>query len=143
MTRILLIGAVILAAAVSPAGAAGDPAAGEGVFKKCAACHAIGEGAQNRIGPQLNDLLGRVAGSAEGFAYSQGLVDAGKGGLVWTPETLGPWLHRPKDVVPATRMTFAGLANQADIDNVIAYLGTFSPGYVPAAPMDSPSSAAQ
>lgn len=139
MNKTLLVGALMLAAAAGPAYAAGDPVAGETVFKKCIVCHAIGDGATNRVGPELNAVLGRVAGTAEGFKYSQALIDAGVGGLTWTPETLAPWLHKPQDLVPGTKMPFAGLANQADIDNVIAYLATFSPDYVPAAPTDAAS----
>jgi cytochrome c len=84
-------------------------------------------------------VLGRAAGSVEGFNYSQGLIDAGAGGLIWTADTLVPWLHKPRDVVPGTKMSFAGLANPADIDNIIAYLATFSPDYVPATPSSDPS----
>ena len=109
------------------------------MFKKCAACHSIGEGAKNKVGPELNAVLGRVAGSVEGFKYSQGLIDVGAGGLIWTPETLVPWLHKPRDVVPGTKMSFAGLANPAEIYNVIAYLATFSPDYFSAAPSSDPS----
>jgi cytochrome c len=139
MTKALVVGAIMLAAAAGPAWAAGDPEAGATIFKRCMACHSVGEGAKNKVGPELNDVFGRVAGSIEGFNYSQGLIDAGAAGLVWTPETIVPWLHKPKDVVPTTRMSFAGLADQADIDNVIAYLLTFSPNYVPAAPSSAPA----
>jgi cytochrome c len=139
MNRTLLMGALMATAVVQPAFAAGDPVAGEAVFKKCVVCHSIGEGATNRVGPELNAVLGRVAGTAEGYKYSQGLIDLGAGGMVWTPETLVPWLHKPRDVVPTTKMSFAGLAEQADIDNVIAYLATFSPDYVPAAPSSEAS----
>ena len=133
----------LVALLAGPASAAGDPVAGEAVFKKCVACHAVGEGAKNKVGPALNDVVGRTAGTAEKFKYSAALIDAGTAGLIWTPETLAPWLHKPKEVVPTTKMTFAGLANQADIDNVIAYLLTFSPNYVPApqAPSAEASSA--
>jgi cytochrome c len=134
MKSVLVAGVLMLACAAAPVLAAGDPAAGEAVFRKCATCHAVGEGATNRIGPELNDVFGRTAGSLEGYNYSQALADAGAAGLVWTAETLGPWLHKPRDVVPRTKMTFAGIAEQADIDNVIAYLQTFSPNYVPPAP---------
>lgn len=149
MIRTLALGAALLAAAAGSAVAAGDAVAGAATFKKCAACHSVGPDARNKIGPILNDVVGRVAGTEAGFSYSQAMVNAGVGGLVWTPETLGPWLHKPKDVVPGTKMTFAGLAEQADIDNVIAYLLTLSPSYVPpaepspAAPDVSSSSAAQ
>ena len=140
MYKTLLVGALMFAAVAQPAVAAGDPVAGLAVFKKCAACHSIGEGAKNKVGPELNAVLGRAAGSVEGFKYSQGLIDAGVGGLIWTPATLVPWLHKPRDVVPGTKMSFAGLANPGDIDNLIAYLATFSPDYVPAAPSSVPSS---
>jgi cytochrome c len=82
-------------------------------------------------------VVGRTAGTAEKFKFSKALIDAGTAGLIWTPETLVPWLHKPKEVVPTTKMTFAGLPEQADIDNVIAYLLTFSPNYVPAPPAPS------
>jgi cytochrome c2 len=137
MNKTLLVGALMLSAAAQPSFAAGNPVAGEAVFKKCVACHAIGEGAGNRIGPELNAVLGRPAASVEGFNYSKALVDAAAGGLIWTPETLVPWLQKPKDFLPGTKMTFAGLANPADIDNIIAYLATFSPDYVPAPPPPS------
>ncbi|MEQ1899172.1 MAG: cytochrome c family protein [Devosia sp.] len=134
MNKTLLFGALMLSVVIRPAFAAGDPLAGETVFKKCAACHAVGEGAKNKVGPELNELMGRVAGTALDYNYSQAMIDAGAAGLIWTPESLVPWLHKPKEAVAGTKMTFAGLGEQADIDNVIAYLLTFSPDYVPSAP---------
>lgn len=131
--------AVLLAAGSAPAQ---DLEAGKTEFKKCMACHAAGEGATNRVGPVLNDVFGRVAGTHEGFKYSKAMVDAGAGGLVWTAETIGHFLHKPKDFVPGTKMTFAGIADQAAIDNLLAYLVTFSPNYVPASPADGASSEA-
>ncbi len=106
--------------------AQGDVALGETVFKKCMACHAVGEGAKNKVGPELNGVVGRTAGSID-FSYSQAMKDAGAGGLVWTPETLAQFLAKPKDFVKGTKMTFAGLAKPEDAVNVIAYLATFSP----------------
>jgi len=132
--KVLAASALILAVLVAPALAEGDATAGATVFKKCAACHAVGEGAKNKVGPQLNDLLGRTAGTAPDYKYSKAMIDAGANGLVWTPETLVPYLRKPKDVVPGTKMSFAGLPNEQDEINVIAYLATFSPNYVPAAP---------
>jgi len=105
----------------------GDAALGETVFKKCMSCHAVGEGATNKVGPVLNGLVGRTAGTFEGYNYSQAMKDAGAGGLVWTPENLAKFLTKPKDLVPGTKMSFAGLAKPADVMNVIAYLATFSP----------------
>jgi len=133
-----LAASALLFALVTPvlaeeAAITGDATAGATVFKKCAACHAIGEGAKNKVGPQLNDLLGRTAGTAPDYKYSKAMMEAGANGLVWTPETLVPYLHKPKDVVPGTKMAFPGLPNEEDEKNLIAYLATFSPNYVPAA----------
>ena len=66
------------------ANAEGDAVKGEKVFKKCKACHAVGEGAKNKIGPMLNDLIGRKAGTVEGFKYSPAMKEAGEKGLMWT-----------------------------------------------------------
>ncbi|MFD1696224.1 c-type cytochrome [Roseibium aestuarii] len=118
---------------------AGDPAAGEKVFKKCAACHAVGEGAKNKVGPELNELIGRTAGTLPDFKYSKAMIKAGGDGLVWTPETLATYLAKPKDMVPGTKMAFAGLKSDADLDNVIAYLAGFS---AQAAPAPAPAPAA-
>ena len=125
MIKALAFGAVVLAISAGSAYAAGDAAAGEAVFKKCSTCHAVGPGAANKVGPELNGVVGRTAGTVADFKYSDALIEAGKGGLVWTPEKLDAWLKKPKDVVAGTKMTFAGLADQADVDNVIAYLQTF------------------
>ncbi len=128
----IAVAAVILG--LSPALAAGDPVAGETVFKKCASCHAVGEGAKNKVGPVLNGVFGRTAGTAPDFKYSKAMIDAGAGGLVWTPETLHEFLIKPRDFVKGTKMSFPGLPKPEDEDNVIAYLMTFSPDFVPAAP---------
>ena len=126
------IAVAALVVSVSGALAAGDPAAGEIVFKKCAACHAVGEGAKNKVGPELNAVLGRTAGTLEGYSYSQAMKDAGAGGVVWTPETLAEYLPKPRDFVKGTKMSFPGLPNPDDLTNVIAYLATFSPDFKPA-----------
>jgi cytochrome c len=104
----------------------GDAAKGEAVFKKCAACHAVGDGARNKVGPQLNDVFGRVAGGLAGFNYSPAMVQAGQGGLIWDEATLDQYLHTPKDMIPKTRMVFAGLAKEDERANLIAYLRGFS-----------------
>jgi cytochrome c len=114
--------------------AQGDVALGEQVFKKCTVCHAVGDGAKNKVGPQLNGVLGRTAGTLEGFNYSQAMKDAGAGGLVWTPETVGEFLTKPKDFVKGTKMTFMGLTKPEDVANVVAYLATFSPDFKPPPP---------
>ena len=120
--------AISIAAFSAPAFAQdGDVAAGETVFKKCAACHAVGEGAKNKVGPMMNGLIGRTAGTAEGFKYSPAMIAAGEGGLVWNAETIASYLKDPKGFVPKNKMAFAGLKKDDEIANVIAYLATFSP----------------
>ena len=98
---------------------------GEKVFKKCRSCHEVGIFAKTKIGPPLNDLIGRVAGSHEGVKYSKAMVAAGEGGLVWTEKALDQYLTRPRDIVPKTNMTFRGLKKSKDRADVIAYLKTF------------------
>ncbi len=103
----------------------GDAAKGERVFRKCKACHAVGEGAQARVGPALNGLLGRAAASEEGYSYSDALQQAAADGLVWTPETLVAFLEKPKAFLDGTKMSFAGLRKEKDRADIIAYLATF------------------
>lgn len=128
MSRFLSTGLAIGAAALvlSTSALAGDAEAGATVFRKCQACHAVGEDAKNKVGPILNDLLGRPAGSIEGFRYSPAMIKAGEEGLVWNEETLSAFLANPKATVKGTKMGFAGLKEADDIANVTAYLATFS-----------------
>ena len=115
-------------AEAAPAAAAPDPALvadGENVFKKCKACHQVGEGAKNKVGPELNGIFGRVAGSVDGFKYSKSMIAAGDDGLVWTEETLAEFLAKPRDYMKGTKMTFAGLRKEDDIKAINAYLATF------------------
>lgn len=130
--RRIAIAFMILVSSAGGAFAQGDAAAGETVFKKCASCHQIGEGAETRVAPMLNDVVGRTAGTLEGFKYSDAMVKAGQEGLVWTPETLAEFLAKPRDYIKGTKMAFPGLPNADDVANVIAYLQSFSPNYVPA-----------
>jgi cytochrome c len=117
---------IAIAALVASAGAAAaqDAAAGEHVFVKCKACHQIGEGAHNMVGPSLNGVVGRHSGVYPDYSYS----DANKNsGLTWDEATLKEYLKNPRAKVPGTKMVFAGLSNETDIDNVIAYLKQFGP----------------
>lgn len=123
-TLFLPIAAVL--ASVSIAQADGDAEAGEKVFKKCKACHAVGEDAKNKVGPVLNNLIGREGGSIEGFKYSKALLAKKEEGLVWDEESLDAYLTKPKDFIPKGKMAFAGLKKEEDRENVIAYLKTFS-----------------
>jgi cytochrome c len=109
--------------------AAPDPAliaAGEKVFKKCASCHKLGEGAKNGTGPALNGIVDAPAGSAEGFKYSAALQDMAAAGLVWDAASLSAFLENPKGFMKGTKMSFAGLKDPADRDALIAYLATFA-----------------
>jgi cytochrome c len=128
MSRFLeaAISGTLIALCLAGPARAGDAEAGQKVFNKCKACHAVGEGAKNRVGPELNELIGRTAGTAEGYKYSSAMQEAGAGGMVWKPETLAAFLADPKGTVKGTKMAFAGLKNEADVENVIAYLATFS-----------------
>lgn len=109
--------------AMLPAGAqAADAAAGDGVFKRaCAACHNPTVEGPRKLGPTLHGLVGRKSGSVEGFRYSKANSEAN---IVWTVETLDPYLKNPREVVPGTTMAYAGLRNDTDRANLIAYLAT-------------------
>ncbi len=101
-----------------------DAAAGEKVFGKCKICHQIGEGAKNAVGPVLNGVVGRKAGTIEGYSYSSANKDSG---LTWDEATLKEYLKNPRGKVPGTKMIFPGLTSEKDIDDVIAYLKQFGP----------------
>lgn len=117
--------AALCAALAGPAMAEGDAEKGEKVFKKCKACHAVGEDAKNKVGPHLNGIVGAAAGANEEFKYSDALKEAAEGGLVWDEENLAAFLAKPKEFMDGTKMSFAGLKKEDDVANVIAYLATF------------------
>ena len=102
-----------------------DAAAGEKVFAKCKVCH-VADQDKNKVGPSLNGVIGRTAGTHPGFSYSQAMVAAGKSGVKWDEPTLTTYLHDPKAMVKGTKMAFVGLKQDEDIANVIAYLKQFS-----------------
>ncbi len=110
----------------SPLARAADPAAGVDLFKKCRACHLVGDNARHAVGPALNSIVGRKAGSAEGYVYSDNLRELGQSGLTWTEEQLGRYLENPKAVVPKGKMAFPGIADPEDRADLIAYLKTLS-----------------
>lgn len=99
-----------------------DAAAGERVFVQCRTCHMIGENAQNRVGPPLNGLFGRQSGTMPGFRYSQANQNAN---IVWDDETFARYIRNPREVIPGTTMVFAGLRNNQQIADLIAYLKQF------------------
>jgi cytochrome c len=105
--------------------AGGDAAAGEKVFRKCKACHAVGDGAKNKVGPLLNGIVDNEIASVEDFKYSKAFLAKKDEGLVWTEEVLDAYLTKPKKYIEGTKMTFRGLKKEGDRANVIAYLMTF------------------
>lgn len=114
--------------ASAPAGP--DPAlvaAGEGEFKKCAACHKVGEGARNGVGPALNGIVNAAAGQVQGFKYSKPLTDMAASGLIWDEAALDAFLADPKGFMKGTKMAFAGLKDEGARRAVIAYLATQAP----------------
>jgi cytochrome c len=105
--------------------AALDPelvAAGAKVFKKCKACHQVGDGARNKTGPVLNGIVGQAAGTVEGFKYSKALKAKAEEGLVWTDENMTEFLKKPKAFMKGTKMSFAGLKKEKDLIAITAYL---------------------
>lgn len=99
---------------------------GKTVFKKCMACHAIGAGAKNRVGPHLNGLFGRRAASIEGFKYSKAIIRQGQDGMVWKAANLDAYIENPKNLVTGTRMNFAGIKDKEKRTALLAYLRIFS-----------------
>ena len=114
---------VAVAAALMTQGArAQDVAAGEQSFKKCLPCHAIGEGAKNKVGPELNGLDGRHSGSAPGYSYS----DANKNsGITWDKATFQEYIKDPRAKIPGTKMIFPGIKNEKETESLWAYLSSF------------------
>ncbi|TAJ34525.1 cytochrome c family protein [Bosea sp. (in: a-proteobacteria)] len=110
----------LLAGALTAASArAQDLEAGQRSFNKCRACHQIGEGARNLVGPQLNGLIGRHSGSAEGYAYSAANKNSG---LTWDEATFTDYIKDPKAKIPGTKMIFAGIKNEKEIADLVAFL---------------------
>lgn len=96
---------------------------GEAVFRKCSVCHQVGEGARNRVGPHLNDIVGRDIGGLDGFRYSKVM---GEHDGVWDEATLAAFLENPRGTMKGTKMAFAGLKKEDDVAAVIEYLKSAS-----------------
>jgi len=103
-----------------------EPDPREKLFKPCKACHEIGEGARNKVGPHLDGILGRTAGVVKGFRYSKAMIDAGTSGLVWDAANLSAYLEKPRHFVPGNRMSFRGMADPKERADLIAWLGKAS-----------------
>ena len=111
--------------ATQTASIGGDAVKGKKVFKKCQACHMVGDGAKNKVGPVLNGIIGRAKGEVEGFKYSKVFEEAKAAGETWTPEALDAFLTKPRDAMKGTKMAFAGLRKEGDRTDVMAYLESF------------------
>ena len=121
MTRVLIAAAVVMAATAGQA-LAQDAEKGQRSFGKCLICHAIGPGAQNKVGPELNGLDGRHSGTAANYNYS----DANKNsGIVWDEAKFKEYIKSPKAMIPGTKMTFAGISNPQEINDLWAYVSQF------------------
>lgn len=122
----LLAAALLMGYAGSAAAQEGNADEGAEVFKKCRACHDVGPEAKNKVGPLLNGIIGRKAGTIEGFSYSDANKNAGGKELVWTEDVLFKYLENPLTFMPGTKMAFAGLKDPQDRKDVIAYLKKFT-----------------
>jgi cytochrome c len=120
MRHVVIASILVVASAGTALGQ--DVAAGEQSFKKCIACHAVGDGAQNKVGPELNGIDGRKAGTAEGYSYS----DANKtSGITWDEAAFKEYIKDPRARIPGTKMVFAGIKDEKEAGDLWAYLKQF------------------
>ena len=126
MRRLIL--PMLVAAAASLPGIAsaqsGDAAAGQRVFNQCRACHTADQGGRNGVGPNLFGIVGRKAASIDGFRYSANMRSLAEGGLEWNEDRLRAYITNPKAVVPQGSMSFPGLRNETQLNDLMAYLAT-------------------
>jgi cytochrome c len=129
--RYITAAGILLALAAPASALDGNVDAGKKVFAKCAVCHGIGE-TTKPIGPNLNNVIGRTAGTQpeflakKGAGYSKAMIAAGEGGLVWDAAQIAEYITDPKKKVPGNKMAFPGLKKEQEIADVIAYVSTFS-----------------
>ena len=124
MRKLTLSALIVIAssAGVASAALAQDAAAGKTSFNKCLACHAIGEGAKNKVRPQLNGLDGRKSGTAPDYSYT----DANKNsGITWNEAEFKEYIKDPKAKIPATKMAFAGIKNEKEVNDLWAFLSQY------------------
>jgi len=123
MKRLTLSALVVIASsAATSAALAQDVAAGKTSFNKCMACHAIGAGARNKVGPELNGLDGRKSGTAPDYSYS----DANKNsGITWNETQFKDYIKDPKAKIPGTKMAFAGIKNEKEINDLWAFVAQY------------------
>jgi cytochrome c len=123
MKKLTLSALVIIASsAAATAALAQDAEAGKASFNKCLACHAIGEGAKNKVGPELNGIDGRKSGTAADYNYS----DANKNsGITWNEAQFKEYIKDPKAKIPGTKMVFAGIKNEKEVNDLWAFISQF------------------
>jgi len=119
--KTLTLGALIVIASSAPA-LAQDVDAGKTSFNKCLACHAVGEGAKNKVGPLLNGLEGRKSGTIEGYSYTEANKNSG---ITWSKESFLEYIRDPKAKIPGTKMIFAGIKNDNEANNLWAFLAQY------------------
>ena len=111
-----------LGASIAAPASAQDAAAGQRVFNQCRACHTIDAGGRNGVGPNLHGIVGRRAGSIEGFRYSANMRELAGSGLTWTEDKLREYITNPKAVVPSGSMSFPGIRNEQQLNDLLAFL---------------------
>jgi cytochrome c len=124
MKTLTLSALIVLAtsAMASSAALAQDAGAGKTSFNKCLACHSIGEGAKNKVGPELNGIDGRKSGTAADYSYT----DANKNsGITWSEKEFKEYIQDPKAKIPGTKMAFAGIKKESEVNDLWAYISQF------------------
>ena len=119
--RIWVMASVVILASTGT-GFAQDVAAGKQSFKKCFACHSVGNGAKNKVGPLLNGLDGRTSGTVQGFNYSEANKSAA---ITWSEASFKEYIKDPRARIPGTKMVFAGIKNEQEAVDLWAYLKQF------------------
>jgi cytochrome c len=120
----LIVSALIVMASYAgvPVAQAQDVAAGKISFNKCMPCHSIGEGAKNKVGPELNGLNGRKSGTAPGYNYSEANKNSG---ITWSEAELKEYIKDPKAKISGTKMMFAGIKNEKEINDLWAFISQY------------------
>jgi cytochrome c2 len=135
MVKFALAFAILVSSAAAAMAQPGDVEAGAALFqRRCQVCHAIGEGAANKVGPPLNGVVGAPMASVADFPYSAVLQSARAAGRVWSVDALRRFMRSPRKMFPGTKMAFAGQRDPVDLDDLVAYLQSFGPDGDQAAP---------
>ena len=122
MKRLTLSALVAISSLAAPVALAQDVAAGKTSFNKCMACHAVGEGAKNKVGPVLNGLDGRKSGTVADYSYT----DANKNsGITWNKDQFLEYIKDPKAKIPGTKMIFAGIKNEKEANDLWAFISQY------------------